>query len=323
MPPPMTATIRSSSDRQTAIRERTLPMRAVVLGAAAGGGFPQWNCGCRNCRAVRENVEGFLPRTQSSLAVSADGKRWAVLNASPDIREQINCTPALHPTGPRASPIASVLITNGDLDHIAGLLTLREKQPFELLATREISDILAANPVFRALDADCVTQTRVGLEEEFELLPEVRARLFAVPGKVPLYAETDGLKTDIEGEQTVGVEIDGGEAKAYYIPGCAKMTRQLAERLDGAALVFFDGTVWREDEMHRAGVGEKTGARMGHMAMSGPRGSIEAFAGLGVKRKVFIHINNTNPVLDPASAERKTAEEAGWEIGCDQMELSW
>lgn len=298
-------------------------MRAVVLGAAAGGGFPQWNCGCRNCRAVRENAEGFLPRTQSSLAVSADGKRWAVLNASPDIREQINLTPALHPTGLRASPIASVLITNGDLDHIAGLLTLREKQPFTLFVTREIAEILAANPVFRALDADCVEQTCVGLEEEFELLPDVKARLFAVPGKVPLYAETGEVKTDIEGEQTVGVEIGGGDAKAYYIPGCARMTRQLAERLADAPLVFFDGTVWREDEMQRAGVGEKTGARMGHMAMSGPRGSIEAFAGLGVERKVFIHINNTNPVLDPASAERKAAEEAGWEIGYDQMELSW
>lgn len=298
-------------------------MRAVVLGAAAGGGFPQWNCGCRNCSAVRENAEGFLPRTQSSLAVSADGRRWAVLNASPDIREQVNRTPPLHPTGLRASPIASLLVTNGDLDHIAGLLSLREKQPFKLFVTREIADILAANPVFRALDADCVTQTRIGLEEEFELLPDVKARLFAVPGKVPLYAETGEVKTDIEGEQTVGVEICGDDAKAYYIPGCAKVTRRLSERLAGAPLVFFDGTVWRDDEMQRAGIGNKTGARMGHMAMSGPQGSIEAFAGLGVKRKVFIHINNTNPVLDPISAERKAAEDAGWEIGYDQMEMRW
>lgn len=298
-------------------------MRAVVLGAAAGGGFPQWNCGCHNCRAVREKSEGFLPRTQSSLAVSADGEQWAVLNASPDIREQINRTIALHPTGLRTSPIVSVLVTNGDLDHIAGLLTLREKQPFRLIVTREIAGILAANPIFRALDETCVTRTCVGLEEEFDLVPGLKARLFAVPGKVPLYAETGDVRTDLEGEQTVGVELGEEDGKAYYIPGCARMTPMLAKRLSGAPLAFFDGTVWQDDEMQRAGVGEKTGRRMGHMAMSSTQGSIAAFAELGVKRKVYIHINNTNPVLDPSSTERRAAENAGWEIGYDQMEVSW
>jgi len=298
-------------------------MRAVVLGAAAGGGYPQWNCGCRNCVAVRERVEGFLPRSQSSLAVSADGERWAILNASPDIREQINRTPELHPRGPRASPLASVLVTNGDLDHIAGLLTLREKQPFRLVLTGEIADVLARNPIFHALDPDCVEQVIVRLEEPFELLPGLPVRLFAVPGKVPLYAETGEVRTDLEGEQTVGVEMIGPKGTLFYVPGCARMTEKLAARLAGASTVFFDGTVWRDEEMIAAGVGRKTGQRMGHMAMSGPEGSIAAFNDLDVKRKIFIHINNTNPVLDPNSRERAAAEKAGWEIGFDQMEVTW
>lgn len=298
-------------------------MRAVVLGAAAGGGFPQWNCGCRNCVAVREHVEGFLPRSQSSLAVTAGDGQWAVLNASPDIREQINRTPDLHPNGPRSSPLGAVLVTNGDLDHIAGLLTLREKHPFRLFLTREIAEVLAGNPIFRALDPDFVEQITMRLEERFELLPGLNVRLFAVPGKVPLYAEAGEVRTDLEGEQTVGVEIAGREDTLFYIPGCARMTEKLAARLAGASTVLFDGTLWTDDEMRAAGVGEKTGRRMGHMAMSGTEGSIAAFADLGVSRKIFIHINNTNPVLDPASEERAAAETAGWEIGYDGMEVTW
>lgn len=298
-------------------------MRAVVLGAAAGGGFPQWNCGCRNCDAVRTHMKGFLPRSQSSLAVTVDGAQWAILNASPDIREQINRTPDLHPRGPRSSPLASVLVTNGDLDHIAGLLTLREKQPFRLFLTREIAAVLGENPIFRALDPECVEQVIVGLDEDFDFLSGLRVRLFAVPGKVPLYAEAGKVRTDLEGEQTVGVEMTGPEGTLFYIPGCARMTETLAARLANASTVFFDGTVWTDDEMSSAGVGEKTGRRMGHMAMSGDGGSIAAFANLGVSRKIFIHINNTNPVLDSASQECAAAVKAGWEIGYDQMEVTW
>ncbi|MGN6552008.1 MAG: pyrroloquinoline quinone biosynthesis protein PqqB [Pararhizobium sp.] len=299
-------------------------MRAVVLGAAAGGGFPQWNCGCRNCVAVREGRPGFLPRSQSSIALSADGEGWAILNASPDIRAQINAIPVLHPTGPRTSPIRSVLITNGDLDHVAGLLTLREKQAFTLFLTREIAGIIDQNPVFQALDPAFVTRRVVQLDEDFELLPGISARLFAVPGKVPLYAEAGEVRVDLEGEQTVGVALSQSRGPAaFYIPGCARMTAALAERLTGAALVFFDGTLWDDDEMIAAGVGEKTGRRMGHMAMGGTKGTIAAFSPLAVARRIFVHINNTNPVLDPRSRERAEAERAGWEIGYDGMEVSW
>lgn len=298
-------------------------MRIIILGAAAGGGFPQWNCGCPNCAAAREGRGGFLPRTQSSVAISGGDGAWALLDASPDVRAQINACRELHPTGPRSSPIGSVVLTGGDLDHIAGLLTLREKQAFRLFLTREIATILSENPVFRALDRDYVKASIVALEEAFEPVPGVSAKLFAVPGKVPLYAEAGEVATDLEGEQTVGVELIQRGTRACYVPGCARMTEALAARLEGASVVLFDGTFFRGDEMQITGVGEKTAARMGHMPIDGDAGSLAAFETITSGRKIFIHINNTNPVLDPASAERRMATDAGWEIAEDQMEAGW
>lgn len=296
-------------------------LRAVILGAAAGGGLPQWNCGCTNCAAARR---GEIPaQSQSSVAISADGDGWAILNASPDIGRQLFATPALHPTGPRDVPIRSVVLTNGDIDHVAGLLTLREKQPFTLWATPDIVGVIAANPVFDALDRELVPRHSVRLGDAFEPAPGLEARLFAVPGKVPLYLEGPEAEvmTDLEGEQTVGVELRAGSRRALYIPGCARMTPALRGRLEGADLVFFDGTLWRDDEMIRLGLGRKTGARMGHMSMDGEAGSIAAFRDIRVGRKVFVHMNNTNPVLDPRSAERRAVEAAGWIVGQDGMEI--
>lgn len=295
-------------------------LRLIVLGAAAGGGLPQWNCGCCNCVAARHDR---IPRaTQSAAAVSADGRSWALLNASPDIGAQLVNCPALHPTGPRISPIASVLLTNGDIDHVAGLLTLREKQPFTLFATSEIHEVLGVNPIFSALDPELVRRSPVSLDRPVDVTDGVRATLFAVPGKVPLYMEGDTVETALEGEQTVGVELSDGTRTAFYIPGCARVTPALAERLSGADLVFFDGTVWTDDEMIRMGVGQKTGARMGHMAMSGPDGSMAALAPLGIRRKVYVHMNNTNPVLVPGSPERAEVEAGGWTVGQDGMEIT-
>ena len=295
-------------------------LRATILGAAAGGGLPQWNCGCSNCNRARL---GEIPAlSQSSLAVSADGTHWAVLNASPDIRTQLAQCPSLHPTGARITPIASVLVTNGDIDHVAGLLTLREAQPFTLFGTAEILGVIRDNPIFDALREGVVARNPVALETPFELAPGLTATLFPVPGKVPLYLEGETVVTDQEGEQTVGVELAAGAERAFYIPGCARMTRPLAERLRGAGMVFFDGTLWQDDEMIRTGVGTKTGGRMGHMAISGPEGSMAAFGPLDVARKVYVHMNNTNPVLDPAASQRAEAEAAGWTIGQDGMEFA-
>lgn len=259
--------------------------------------------------------------TQSSVAISGDGSRWALINASPDIRAQLAATPALHPSGAREVPLEAVLLTNGDIDHVAGLLTLREKQRFTLFATEEIHAVLAANPIFSALDPALVERRAVRLEREFELVSGVRARLFPVPGKVPLYMEDEIVVTDLEGEQTVGVELASASQHAFYIPGCARITPRLAERLAGAALVLFDGTLWDDDEMIRAGLGQKTGQRMGHVSISGREGSLAAFGRLGVKRGIYVHLNNTNPVVDPDSPEAEQVRAAGWEIARDGMEI--
>lgn len=294
-------------------------MRAIVLGAAAGGGLPQWNCGCLNCVLARA---GEIPgASQSSLAVSADGVDWAILNASPDVRNQLAATPALHPRELRDSPVKAVLLTNGDIDHVAGLLGLREKQGLSLHATAEILVVLAGNPVFAALDPALVTRRAQTLGRPFALLPGLTAELFAVPGKVPLYLEGETVATDLEGEQTVGVRLESDTGVAFYVPGCAAVTPALAERLRGAALVFFDGTLWEDDEMIRAGLGAKTGRRMGHVSMNGPEGSIAALENLEIGRKVFVHMNNSNPVWRNGP-ERAKAIAAGWEIARDGMEVT-
>lgn len=304
-----------------------MALRALILGAAAGGGLPQWNCAAPNSATFWGRGARLEAATQSSLAVSADGERWVVLNASPDIRAQIMARPQLQPrdaaqAGLRNSPIHAVVVTNADIDHVAGLLTLRESQAFDLWSTEAIAAILAANPIFDALNPALVRRRRLALDTPMEVAPGLSIELFAVPGKVALFLEGETVETDLMGEQTAGVRLSAGGAAAFYIPGCARMTPALAERLRGAALVFFDGTVFHDDEMIRAGVGSKTGRRMGHMAMAGPEGSLAAFAPLDVARKVYVHINNTNPVWNPASPERATVEAAGWEVGRDGMEIT-
>jgi len=297
-------------------------LRALILGAAAGGGLPQWNCGCANCVDARAGNAGLVPQTQSSIAFTADGSDWAVFNASPDIRQQLLDNAVLHPRSLRDTPIAGITLTNGDIDHIAGLLVVREKQPFNIFATREIISVINANPVFGVLDRSLVGINEVRLGQSYQPAPGLTAELFAVPGKVPLYLEGDQVQTDLEGEQTVGVKLSGGDKTAYYIPGCALITPALAERLRGADLVFFDGTVFTDSEMIDTGTGVKTGRRMGHMPVSGNDGSITAFGSLDVERRVFIHINNTNPMWRPGSTARREVEASGWQIAHDGMQVA-
>ena len=244
------------------------------------------------------------------------------MNASPDIRTQLAASPALHPSGPRTSPIRSVLLTNGDIDHIAGLLTLREQQPFTLYSTGEIASVIRQNRIFDALNPELVEWRTIVFDAPVEIAPGVTAEIFAVPGKVPLFLEEGDVQTDLEGGHTVGVRFGAGGAAAFYIPGCARMTDALADRLRGADLVLFDGTVWEDNEMISAGVGWKTGSRMGHMAMHGQGGSLQSLSDLGVSRKVYVHMNNTNPVLDPQTPERRVVEDAGWIVAEDGMELT-
>jgi pyrroloquinoline quinone biosynthesis protein B len=298
-------------------------MHSVALGAAAGGGFPQWNSNSPACNRARAGDPAAKPRSQASLAVSSNGKRWFLLNASPDLREQIARSPKLHPRdGLRSSPIEGVVLTGAEVDSIAGLLTLRERQSFTIYATRAVHEVLSANPIFEVLNRDYVTRRVVPLDTTIELERGLSFSLFAVPGKVPLFLEPGGGVPSIQtGEMTVAAAVTDGRRTLHFIPACAAMTPALAARIRDADLVYFDGTLWSDDEMIAAGLGDKSGRRMGHMSLSGHDGTIAAFKEIDVRRKVLIHLNNSNPVLLDDSSERAQVVSAGWEVAYDGMEI--
>ena len=294
-------------------------MKLRVLGAGAGGGLPQWNCGCRNCNDARN---GLIPTmSQSSVAVSADDQHWVLLNASPDLREQLARDLTFTPKSLRASPLDAVVLTNGDIDHIAGLLTLREKSAFTVYGTRDVLSIIEANSVFRVLDPEYVTQKPFAVEAAFDPVPGLTITPFSVPGKVALFLEGDTVELAEIGEMTVGLMLQTGEATVAYVPGCAALPDWLVERLNAADVVLFDGTVWENDDMQKTGAGEKTGARMGHIPMTGHSGSLNRLADL-TARKIYIHVNNTNPVLQPNGPERQEIRAQGWKMAFDGMEIT-
>ncbi len=309
-------------------------MLIKVLGSAAGGGLPQWNCNGRNSADARKGVAGIKPRTQASVAVSANAKDFILLNASPDLRQQINETPELQPApngAPRNSPIKAVVLTNGDVDAVAGLLTLREGQPFTLYGSERVLSVLAANSIFDVLDPALVRRVVMPFGRPFAVEGPsgpvgLEVEAFAVPGKVPLYLEEakagEGFGTQ-EGD-TVGLRVTETATGRhfFYVPGCAKLDAPLRARLAHAPLLFFDGTLYTNDEMIAQGLLNKTGDRIGHMNMSGEGGTIASFAGLEIKRKVFIHINNSNPALREDSPERAAVQQAGWEVAYDGMQVS-
>lgn len=305
-------------------------LRVIVLGAAAGGGLPQWNCACANCAAAR--TAGGLPaQTQSSIAVSADDAHWVIINASPDIRQQLAATPALHPRqAPRHSPLAAVVLSNADVDHVAGLLSLREAQPFALYATARVQSVLAANAVFKVANPDTVPRRALVLEQEQAVLTAngsdtgVRITPFAIPGKVALWLEDPAAANfGSVAEDTIGLAIrhrDGRE-RLFYLPGCADLPDSIRRRLAPQDSLLFDGTTFTDDEMMQTGTGHKSAARMGHLPMSGEHGAIALWDGVPLARKLFIHINNTNPVLHPDSPERAAIAAAGWQLAHDGLEF--
>lgn len=306
-------------------------LRVVVLGAAAGGGVPQWNCGCPVCLAARTDPE--LQSTQASIAISADDDHWFLINASPDLRQQLIATPRLHPKAGklRDSPIAGVILTNGEIDAVAGLLSMREGWPFTIYAHPKVLSILKANSIFNVLNEKNVHRQPIEVDEAFEpALPDgspsgVEILPFAVAGKSAWYLEGRAHPggDDAAGD-TLGLRIcdKSTDKHFYFVAACARVTDDLKFRLAGAPLVFFDGTVWRDDELIAAGLGDKTGQSMGHIAMSGETGAIEALARLDIEKRIFLHINNSNPALLPASPERKLAERAGWQIPADGTEIT-
>lgn len=293
-------------------------MQAIVLGAAAGGGFPQWNCRCRVCALAWSRDPRAPWRTQSSLAVTADGESWTVLNASPDLGSQIRTTPALWPRAERHSPISTVILSSAEIDHVAGLLNLRERHPFDLVALAPVLDAVEANTIFAAVPARRVVATAAN---PIALAGGLTAELFPVPGKAPLYLEERAPRLESEAGEAAGIRICGAGRSLVYIPGCAALSDSVRDAAESADVVFFDGTLFTDDEMIRSGVGEKTGRRMGHMPITGPGGSLSWLAKLPAAQKIYIHLNNTNPALIEGSPERLVIEAAGIAVAHDGMEV--
>lgn len=294
---------------------------AIVLGSAAGGGFPQWNCRCAVCRLAWQNDARVKARTQAGLAVSGDGESYVLLNAAPDLRAQILATPALHANGaPRGSPVRAAILTGGEIDQIAGLLNLRERQSFDLYATAETLGLLAANPAFDVLSPGTVKRIAVDAGRPFALPGGLSAELFPVAGKIPLYLETGATDLGAAPGGNVGVEIAVGDKRLCFVPGAASVDASLLARLARADAVLFDGTLFTDDEMIASGTGVKTGRRMGHMPIGGPDGSLAALREMP-GRRIYIHINNTNPILIEGSPERRQVEDAGWEVAHDGLRI--
>jgi pyrroloquinoline quinone biosynthesis protein B len=301
-----------------------------VLGSAAGGGFPQWNCGCDNCRGARAGTIRARPRTQECVAVSADtGEGWVLLNCSPEIRSQIESAPALHPRAPRHSPIAAIVLTNGDLDHCLGLLSLRESHRLLIYATESVErGFTRGNVLYRTLERfpGQVTwhHVKVGREEDIVDVDGratgLTAEAVVVPGKAPVHLE--GQRAP-DPEDNVGFRIREprtGRVLAY-VSAAGAVTDGVRQAIAGADALFFDGTFWSSDELPARGLGAKRAEDMAHVPVGGRGGSLGALADVRSGRRLYIHVNNTNPMLREDSPEHAAVVAAGWEVAWDGMEV--
>jgi pyrroloquinoline quinone biosynthesis protein B len=300
-----------------------------ILGSAAGGGFPQWNCNCANCRGVREGSVRARARTQSSIALSADAERWVLINASPDLHRQIQANPSLQPRhGVRDTPIAAVVLVDGQIDHAAGLLLMREhRQPIQVYATAAVhQDLTTGLPLLSVLDHYCgVSWHEIGLDGaplRIAALPGIEITALAVEGKPGPYSPFrhkpragDNIAVSIR-------EVASGR-RAFYGPGLARVTAAVRAELEASHCVLVDGTFWQDDEMILAGVSSKRAAELGHLPQSGSGGMIEVLRDLpAATRRILVHINNTNPILIESGAERAQLDACGIEVAWDGMEIS-
>jgi pyrroloquinoline quinone biosynthesis protein B len=303
-------------------------MRIKILGSAAGGGFPQWNCNCRNCRSLRDGTLKGKPRTQTQVAICQDNRAWFLLNASPDLRAQIEATSVLHPRHHgRNSPINGVLLTSADIDQIAGLLSLRELQPFRIYCTPSIRRILQEdNSAFAMLNRvpEQVSWIEISCERSFCLQPlaetgaGIECSVFSLGNRYPAYVSRKrvaGLKPE---EALLGVIVGSASGKRLaYVPAVPAIDDSLLKRFEETDLLLFDGTFWSDDELIRVQGSGSTAQEMGHIPVSGVEGSLRMLAGLRHPRKVFVHMNNTNPMLDESSPEYEEVRAAGWEVAED------
>lgn len=298
-------------------------VHVVLLGTAAGGGFPQWNCWCPTCRAARTTPGRAQPRRQSSAAVSVDGERWFLLNASPDVREQLACLPGRIPLGMRHVPIEGIVATDAELDHTLGIVLLREARHLQLFATPAVRLILEQDsrllPVTRAFARIDVHEMRLGaplpLTYRSGDSSGITVEPFEVPAGPPRFAREESPG------HTVGLllvdEHSGGSCA--YVPGCGNLDQPLLERLGDTDLLLFDGTFWTDDELISLGISDRSAREMDHQPISGPGGSLAQLAALTRPQKVYTHINNTNPMLLQGSPERAAVERGGLSVGSDGM----
>jgi pyrroloquinoline quinone biosynthesis protein B len=303
-------------------------MKVRVLGSAAGGGFPQWNCGCDNCREVRRGSPRLRARTEESIVVSADSRSWFLVNASPDVRRQFESFPALEPGTGRGCPVDGIVLTNGDLDHCLGLLTLRESEPLTIYATSRVRDgFTQGNVLYRTLErfSGQVTWRDLPLGRPISLTTRdgtdsgLSIEAVAVPGKLPIHLEG---KVAPSAEDNVGLRIreESTGRTLAYLPAVAGPNREI-DHLATADCIFFDGTFWSDDELSRQGLGAKRARDMAHWPVGGDEGSLTFLGTKGGRRRVLIHINNTNPMLTEDSAEASAVRAAGVEIAYDGMEV--
>ena len=301
-------------------------MHVILLGTAAGGGFPQWNCWCPSCRVARSDPRRAVPRTQSSAAVSADGQRWFLLNASPDVRDQLDRLPGRMPVGMRHVPVEGVVLTDAELDHTLGIVLLREARKLQVAATDAVRRVVEHDSrilaVTRAFADVCVHELRpdraLGLAHADGSPAGLRVTCFPVPAGPPRFASEEAPN------HTVGlvIEDDRTGASCAFVPGCGGLDDPLLARIGAADLVLFDGTFWTDDELIGLGIGERTAREMDHLPVSGPDGSLERLRTLPSRHRVYTHINNTNPMLLEDSPERASVEDAGLLVGADRMRFT-
>lgn len=302
-------------------------MKIRVLGAAAGGGFPQWNCNCINCKGLRNGTIRAKARTQSSIVVSADGINWVLFNASPDLLAQIKSFPALQPARAiRDTGIRAIVLMDGQIDHTTGLLMLREGKPLELYCTDMVrEDMTTGNPLFNILGHYCGVnwhRVRFGADAQFQIpgADGLTFSAFPLKSKAPPYSPH--RDNPHEGDN-IGMRISDNRSgrSVFYAPGLREIEPHLKPPLEAADAVLVDGTFWTDEEMISMGISKKSARSIGHLPQSGAGGMIEVLTPLKASKKVLIHINNTNPILNEDSAERATLNAAGIEVAYDGMEF--
>jgi pyrroloquinoline quinone biosynthesis protein B len=304
-------------------------VRVKILGSAAGGGFPQWNCACVNCRRIREHTLRGSARTQVQVAVSSDDRSWYLLSASPDLPRQIEAFPKLHPTAQsRETPIAAIVLPGADLDQVLGLILLRESQPLRVYATPSIRGLIMNNNIIFAMIKQQVTWVDLtpGTASELSSVAGAPSGISCLPfplsGNYPHYVDAQLAASLPAAEAVLGLCLDApGGPRLTYMPGAPSIEKSWLEKLETTDLLLFDGAFWTDDELIRIQGAGRTSRQMGHLPISGENGSLAQLAKLRRPRKVYIHVNNTNPVLDEDSPEYRRVRDAGWEVAQDGMEF--